>query len=81
MERVDGIFESIKSVYILREILSLLNDSNKFEILKYNKKFQKKSEISINDFKKQSGRYVVVKNGIAKEYILDKNRLIFEGQY
>ena len=79
MERVDGIFESIKSVYILREILSLLNDSNKFEILKYNKKFQKKSEISINDFKKQSGRYVVVKNGIAKEYILDKNRLIFEG--
>ena len=81
MERVDGIFESIKSVYILREILSLLNDSNKFEILKYNKKFQKKSEISINDFKKQSGRYVVVKNGIAKEYILDKNLLIFEGQY
>ena len=38
--------------------------------------------VDINYYKKISGRYKIGgKNGKGKEYILDTNRLIFEGEY
>ena len=38
--------------------------------------------VDIEDYKKASGRYKIVeKNGKGREYILNSNKLIFEGEY
>jgi len=48
----------------------------------YNKTFQKKFGINIDDYRDTSGKlFVGEKNGIGKEYTLDKKRLLFEGEY
>ena len=83
MERgEDNILENINSIYILNKILSYLTDSDKLEIIRYNKNLQEKIGISINHYMKESGKYIIGKrNGIAKEYGLNTNLLLFEGEY
>ena len=73
---------SIKSNYILKNIFSFIKENLKLNILEYNKKLQNKLDISIRTYQKISGKYIVGgKNGIVKEYILNKDILIFEGEY
>ena len=43
---------------------------------------QKSIGVDIEYYKKQSGKYKIgAKNGKGKEYILNTNKLIFEGEY
>ena len=72
----------IKSIYILKYIFSYINERQKFNMIVYNKKIQKIFGIDIENYKKISGKYKIDgKNGEGKEYILNTNELIFEGEY
>ena len=74
--------KAIKSNYIFEYIFSFLCEKNKINMIIYNKKLQKKFNINIDNYKALSGKiYIGEKNGIGKEYILNTNRLIFEGEY
>ena len=75
-------FKSIKSHYIIKTILSLLNEKKKLNMIIYNKMIQHKLGIDIENYKKMSGKlFTGDKNGIGKEYILDTEILIFKGNY
>ena len=51
-----------------------------WNLIKYNKYFQKSFSIDIEYYKIISRRYIVKDlNGYAKEYLLNTNELIFEG--
>ena len=69
-----NLLERIKSFYILKDIFSLLHEKMFLNLVIYNKKFQKKLEISIDNYKKISGRILIGgKNEIGKEYRLNTN--------
>ena len=73
---------SFKSLYIVKRVFSLLYETKKLSLIIYNKSLQKKFGIDINYYKKVSGKYLILeKNGNGKEYKLNTNILIFEGQY
>ena len=78
----DNKLENIKSIYILNKIFSFLFDIDKLKIIKYNMNLQKKLGINIIHYMKKSEKYILGKrNGIAKEYDLSTNILLFEGEY
>ena len=73
---------NIKSKYFYKIIFSHLNDGRKLEIIKYNNSFQKLLDISINNYKLFSGKYIVYEtNTNGKEYDIYNNNLLFEGEY
>ena len=77
-----NLLKSIHSVNILKKILSNLKPKQKLYMIKYNKDIQNLLEINIQDYKKMSGKYKINGiNGNGKEYLLDVNILIFEGEY
>ena len=48
----------------------------------YNKEFQKRLSVDINDYRKVSGKYKIGKrNGKGREFLINTNELIFEGEY
>ena len=71
----------IKSDYILKRIFSLVIDCIKLGLINYNKKLQKRTKVSIEDYKKlcKTGK-IEVRNGKGKEFELDTNKLIYEGE-
>ena len=72
----------VNSKYIRNIIFSFLDEKAKLNLIKYNKYFQKSFSIDIEYYKIISRRYIVKDlNGYAKEYLLNTNELIFEGQY
>jgi len=72
----------IKSSFILKKIFNFLNAKQKLNIIIYNKQLQEKIEVNIEDYKKISGKYKIAqKTGKGVEYILNTNKLIFEGEY
>ena len=72
----------IKSSYILRTVLSFLNEKQKLNLIIYNKELQKIYSVGIEDYKNISLKYRIGKrNGKGKEYIKNTKRLIFEGEY
>ena len=74
--------KDVKSKYIINIIFSFLDEKAKLNLIKYNKYFQKSLSIDIEYYKIISRRYIVKgRNGYAKEYLLNTNELIFEGQY
>ena len=77
-----NIEKSIESLYILKDIFSLLSEKQKLKIIIYNKELQKKLEINIEDYKKIRGIYREgEKNGKGKEYYISTKIMIFEGEY
>ena len=67
------LFNEIKSFYNTKIIFSFLDKKVKFDILKYNKTFQKKFGICLANYKKLSGKYKVEGiNGHGEEYTLKK---------
>ena len=69
---------------ILEKILSLVEEKKKLNIIKYNKNYQTKLKININNYKRESGKEIIYEDkGILKEYILGVNHkeLLFEGEY
>ena len=62
----------IKSIYIMDEIFSYLNENQKLNMLIYNKELQNKFSMDIEYYQKKSGKYKIgEKNGKGKEYILN----------
>ena len=72
----------INSEYNVKMIFSFLNQRRKLNMIMYNKELRKLIEINIEDYKKLSGRYKIDgKNGNGREYKINTNNLIFEGEY
>ena len=51
--------KQIKSNYILKKILSLLVKNKFYDLIHYNKEFQKKFFIDLEDYRKFSGKYYI----------------------
>ena len=76
------ILRDIKSFFIIKRIFSFLSENQKLNMIAYNKEFQNICSIDIGDYKRISGKYKIgSKNGKGKEYKIDTNKLIFEGEY
>ena len=75
--------KKVNSFYFIKEIFSFLTDNKKLEMIAYNKKYRNKLGITLDHYKKLSGKYVKGKrNGKGEEYTLDNNNnKIFEGNY
>ena len=74
--------ENIKSSYLIKILLSFIYERKKLKLIKYNKQIQQKVGVNINNYKLFKRKYVIYdKNGIAKEYGLYDNNLIYEGEY
>ena len=75
--------KKVNTFYFIKEIFSFLTDNKKLEMIAYNKKYRNILGITLNNYKKLSGKYIKGKrNGKGKEYTLDKNKnKIFEGNY
>jgi len=51
-------------------------------MMKYSNELQKAFLVNINDYKRISGKYKIIeKNGKGREYLINSNILIFEGEY
>ena len=74
--------ENIKSLFIMKKLFSFLNEEIKLKIIIYNKKIQRKINISLINYKIFSGKYIINEsNQKAKEYKSCNNVLLFEGEY
>ena len=72
----------IKSSYILKTILSFLNEKQKLNMIIYNKELQKIYLVGIEEYKNISLKYRIgERNGKGKEYNISINIMIFEGEY
>ena len=80
----------IKSRYIMKEVLLFLPKRPKLKMIIHNKELQNLLLVDINDYKKASGKYrIIKKNGEGEEYIIDSTELksnyykkrIFSGNY
>ena len=72
----------IKSIYFLRYCFSLLNESKKLKIVKYNKSFQNKLRINLINYRvftKKCLKYI--EPGKVKEYDSLFGNLLFKGEY
>ena len=75
-------YKDIKSSYIIKGIFSFLYAKHKLNIIMYNKELQNACNINMEDYKNTSGKYKISeKNGKGREYILNTDILIFEGEY
>jgi len=74
--------ENIKSPKIMRILFNNLYEERKMKLIIYNKRIQNILNISIMDYKLLSGRYIVLEeNSKGKEYYLNNDSLIYEGEY
>jgi len=74
--------DNIKSIYFLKMVFSCLDNIRKLELIKYNKIFQKKLDISIIHYKLGSKKYLIIDaKRKVKEYDKDNGNLLFEGEY
>ena len=75
-------YKNIKSSHIIKTIFLFLHKKQKLDIIINNKELQKVCLIDIEDYKNISGKYKIgKKNGKGKEYIINTNILILEGEY
>ena len=73
---------SINSLYFIKILFTYLNEKEKLRIIKYNKSFQKKLDISLINYKFFGEKYIIYESkGKGKEYNRNDNALIFEGEY
>ena len=74
--------KDIKSSYIIKEVFSFLEEKQKLNMIIYNKELQKMLLVDLEDYKKISRKYKIgERNGKGKEYKIDNDELIFEGEY
>ena len=72
---------NVKSTYFINDIFTFINDKRKFEIVLYNKNIQKILGLTILDFRRISGKYIIGDpNKEGKEYNY-KGELLFKGEY
>ena len=74
--------KNIKSDFFIRKMFSLIYKPNLIKLVKYNKNYQKLSELNIIDYRLISGRYIIYKeNNKAEEYDSYNDEMIYEGGY
>jgi len=74
--------ENIKSIYFIQRIFSYIEEKQKLKVIKRNKHLQKNLNISINNYKRFSGRYIIYKSKrFGNEYDNETGEFIFEGEY
>ena len=71
----------IKSKYILHNVLIHVNNIQKLNTLRFNKRIQNRLEINIIDYRRLSGKYKIIKDNELKIYNSYNDRILFEGQY
>ena len=72
----------IHSSNIIKVICSFLDEKQKLNMIIYNKEIQKMLLVDIEDYKKICKKYKIgEKNGKGREYKLNTNTIIFEGEY
>ena len=72
----------IKSYFNIKTIFSFLFKKHQLNMIRYNKGFQKMFLLGLKDFKRISNRYKINENnGKGREYIINTNILVFEGEY
>ena len=71
----------IKSTYIIKNIFSFINRKKRMKLIIYNKQLQNMIGIDIEDYKETSRKDIIEVNGKGREYKLNTNELIFEGEY
>ena len=82
MEKDRTKLDNIKSPYNLKKIFYTLSRSVFLYLIRYNKKMQNKFYINIEDYKKFGNRTKIIENnGLGKEYKLNTDILIFEGEF
>ena len=75
-------FGTIKSKYIIKIIISILDEKGKLKLLKYNKNLQKIMNINIINYITLSQKYIIYEiDGKGKEYNGYDDNLLFEGEY
>ena len=73
---------SVKSLYIIDNIFSFLNEKQILNIIIYNKKLQKMLLVDLEDYQEIKEKYKIgERNGKVKEYYIYNDELIFEGEY
>ena len=74
--------QNIKSSFIIKKVFSFLKEKPKLKMIIHNKQLQKIFGLDIDDYRRRSGKYKILeKNGKGKEYKLNSNLLLFEGEY
>ena len=73
--------QKIKSSYINEIIFGFLGEIKKLEIIRYNKSFQKNLNININNYKKESKRYIIFESKTRGKEYNKLDHLIYEGEY
>ena len=72
----------INSSFIIKNIFSFLSEKQILNLIIYNKQFQTFLLVDIKNYKKISGKYKIgERNGKGKEYSIETNELLFEGEY
>ena len=73
--------QKIRSTYFYKKIFIHIDDKIKLDLLKYNKSLQKQLDISLNDYRIFSGKYIIYEGkGKGKIYNGYSHKLIFEGE-
>ena len=71
-----------KSIYFIKRLFTFVDEKDKLNIIKYNKKMQNILDINLINYKFYSDRYIIFeKNGKGKEYNNYNDTLVFEGEY
>ena len=74
--------QKIKSTYFSRYLLNMLEETIKLKIIKYNKNFQNMLNLTLINYKRFSGKYIIFdNNGKGKEFDGYSDLLLFEGEY
>ena len=76
-----NLIKNVKSSLIFKKIFSFLKINIKLQTITYNKSYQKKLDININDYIQVSGRYIVYANGKQTVMSIKGNIKLFEGEY
>ena len=72
----------INSSFIIKNIFSFVSEKQLLNLIKYNKLIQNLLSVDITNYKKISFKYKIgEKNGKGKEYLIESNKLIYEGEY
>ena len=75
--------KKVRSMYIIGNILSLLDEKKRLYMIKYNKKIQNDLNISLINYQFYTRKLIILEgnNKKGKEYDRYNNILIYEGEY
>ena len=72
----------IRSTFIFQKIFYLLWENRQLNLILYNKAIKKFLNVSLEDYKKSCQKQIIVdENGTTKEFKINTNKLIYEGEY